>query len=95
MAFIASFDGEDRDRYIGYIEAAGGMGMLFGPMIGAALFDQGDTNPDMCDLVMRPVDGAGNVCGFVLPFLFFGGVYTLLYPLFASALCRTLRAAGA
>ena len=94
MAFIASFDGEDRDRYIGYIEAAGGMGMLFGPMIGAALFDQGEKNREVCDLIMTPL-GQENVCGFVLPFLFFAGVYTLLYPLFASALCRTLRAAGA
>ena len=95
MAFVASFPAEERDRYIGYIEAAGGMGMLFGPMIGAALFDQGERNQDVCDLIITPLDNGQNICGFVLPFVFFGGIYVLFYPLFSSALCRTIAWAAA
>jgi len=95
MAFVASFPAEERDRYIGYIEAAGGMGMLFGPMIGAALFDQGERNQEICDLIITPLNNGENVCGFVLPFVFFGGVYICLYPLFSSALCRSIRYAMA
>ena len=28
-------------QYIGYIEAAGGLGMLLGPVVGACLFEYG------------------------------------------------------
>ena len=41
MAIIASFSGSERDKYIGYIEAAGGAGLLFGPMMGAGLYEYG------------------------------------------------------
>ena len=41
MAIIASFPGSERDQYIGYIEAAGGLGMLLGPVLGACLFEYG------------------------------------------------------
>ena len=41
MAIIASFPGSERDKYIGYIEAAGGLGMLLGPVVGAGLFEYG------------------------------------------------------
>ena len=41
MAILSSFDGQEREVYIGWIEAANGIGLLFGPLIGAALFSAG------------------------------------------------------
>lgn len=41
MAILSSFDGSEREIYIGWIEAANGIGLLFGPLIGAGLFSMG------------------------------------------------------
>ena len=41
MAILSSFDGQEREMYIGWIEAANGIGLLFGPLIGAFLFSMG------------------------------------------------------
>lgn len=41
MAILSSFGGSEREIYIGWIEAANGIGLLFGPLIGAAIFSQG------------------------------------------------------
>jgi MFS family permease len=41
MAILSGFDSEEREEYIGYIEAANGIGLLFGPLIGAFLFTLG------------------------------------------------------
>ena len=41
MAILSSFDGAEREMYIGWIEAANGIGLLFGPLIGAFLFSVG------------------------------------------------------
>lgn len=41
MAILSSFDGQERERYIGWIEAANGIGLLFGPLIGSLLFSMG------------------------------------------------------
>lgn len=41
MAILAGFDGLEREKYIGWIEAANGIGLLFGPLIGAFLFSMG------------------------------------------------------
>lgn len=41
MAILSSFEGQEREIYIGWIEAANGIGLLFGPLIGAFLFSMG------------------------------------------------------
>ena len=41
MAILSSFEGEEREKYIGWIEAANGLGLLFGPLIGSFLFSMG------------------------------------------------------
>jgi MFS family permease len=41
MAILSSFESEEREMYIGYIEAANGVGLLFGPLFGAALYSFG------------------------------------------------------
>jgi len=41
MAILSSFENAERDQYIGWMEAAGGIGMLFGPLLGAFLYSQG------------------------------------------------------
>lgn len=41
MAILSSFEGLEREMYIGWIEAANGIGLLFGPLIGAFLFSMG------------------------------------------------------
>jgi MFS family permease len=41
MAILSSFDNEEREHYIGYVEAANGIGLLFGPLLGAMLYSFG------------------------------------------------------
>ena len=41
MAILAGFDGKEREMYIGWIEASNGLGLLFGPLIGAACYSYG------------------------------------------------------
>jgi MFS family permease len=41
MAILAAFESEEREMYIGYIEAANGIGLLFGPLFGAVLYGIG------------------------------------------------------
>ena len=41
MAILSGFESEEREEYIGYIEAANGLGLLFGPLMGAFLFTLG------------------------------------------------------
>lgn len=41
MAILSSFENEEREIYIGYIEAANGVGLLFGPLFGAILYGIG------------------------------------------------------
>tara|TARA_B110000285_G_C14784165_1_gene449979 strand:+ start:271 stop:642 length:372 start_codon:yes stop_codon:yes gene_type:complete len=41
MAILSSFEASEREEYIGYIEAANGLGLLFGPLMGAFLFSLG------------------------------------------------------
>ena len=41
MAMLSSFDGHEREQYIGQMEAAFGMGFLFGPLFGAFLYNIG------------------------------------------------------
>lgn len=41
MAILSSFNGEEREVYIGWIEACNGIGLLFGPLIGSLLFSFG------------------------------------------------------
>lgn len=38
MAILSSFEGKEREMYIGWIEAANGIGLLFGPLIGSFLY---------------------------------------------------------
>lgn len=41
MAILSSFEGQEREMYIGWIEASNGIGLLFGPLIGSFLFSMG------------------------------------------------------
>jgi len=41
MAILSSFGGEEREVYIGWIEACNGIGLLFGPLIGSLLYSFG------------------------------------------------------
>ena len=42
MAILSSFKHGDRERYIGWIEALSGLGLLFGPIQGAFLYNIGN-----------------------------------------------------
>ena len=41
MAILSSFDKDEREQYIGWVEAGFGVGLLFGPIIGAGLYTLG------------------------------------------------------
>ena len=41
FAIISSYDANNRERFIGYMEAANGLGLLFGPIVGAGLYHIG------------------------------------------------------
>ena len=41
MAILSSFPQSEREKYIGWVEASFGIGLLFGPMIGALLYTIG------------------------------------------------------
>lgn len=41
MAILSSFDKDEREKYIGWVEAAFGCGLLFGPLLGAFLYTMG------------------------------------------------------
>ena len=41
MAILSSYDAQEREKFIGWVEAATGIGLLFGPLLGAALFSLG------------------------------------------------------
>jgi len=41
MAILSGFGAEEREKYIGWIEAAFGLGMLFGPLLGAVMYNYG------------------------------------------------------
>jgi len=41
MAMISSFSGQKRERYVGYMEASAGIGLLFGPLLGAGAYGVG------------------------------------------------------
>lgn len=42
MAVLSSFRTDEREQYIGWIESATGIGLLFGPLLGALLYNIGD-----------------------------------------------------
>jgi len=41
MAIMSSFGSNERDKYIGIVEAANGLGLLVGPLAGATLYTIG------------------------------------------------------
>lgn len=41
MAILSSFSNEEREKYIGIVEASFGLGLLFGPLIGAVFYKIG------------------------------------------------------
>jgi MFS family permease len=41
MAIMTTFGSHERDKYLGMAEAAGGLGLLVGPVAGAALYSIG------------------------------------------------------
>jgi len=41
MAILSSFKTNEREKYIGLVEASFGIGMLFGPLLGAFLYSLG------------------------------------------------------
>ena len=41
MAILSSFDRHEREQYIGWVEAGFGVGLLFGPIMGAGLYSIG------------------------------------------------------
>jgi len=41
MAVLSSFNQQEREKYIGWIEAGAGIGLLFGPLMGALLYSIG------------------------------------------------------
>ena len=41
MALLSTFEKEEREKYIGWIEGADGLGLLFGPVFGAFLYSLG------------------------------------------------------
>ena len=41
MAILSSFEFSEREKYIGWVEAATGVGLLFGPLLGGMLFTIG------------------------------------------------------
>ena len=41
MAILSGFEGQDREKSIGLIEASNGIGLLFGPLLGAFFYSQG------------------------------------------------------
>ena len=41
MAILSSYDHTEREKYIGWVEAATGIGLLLGPLLGAVLFSIG------------------------------------------------------
>ena len=41
MAILSSFTPDEREKYIGIVEASFGLGLLFGPLIGAFWYNLG------------------------------------------------------
>lgn len=41
MAILSSYDHSEREMYIGWVEAANGVGLLFGPLLGSLLYTIG------------------------------------------------------
>lgn len=41
MAIISGFEGLEREKCIGLVEASNGIGLLFGPLLGAFFYSQG------------------------------------------------------
>jgi MFS family permease len=41
MSLVGTFENEEREKYIGWIEAANGLGLLFGPVLGSGLYSLG------------------------------------------------------
>ena len=41
MAIMSSFAPNEREKYIGWVEGAAGIGLLTGPLFGAALYNVG------------------------------------------------------
>lgn len=41
MAILSSFNQSEREKYIGWVEASFGVGLLFGPLLGALLYSIG------------------------------------------------------
>ena len=41
MAIMSSFAPNEREKYIGWVEGAAGVGLLTGPLFGAALYNVG------------------------------------------------------
>ena len=66
MAIMSSFPSEDREKYIGIVEAANGVGLLSGPMLGALLYYIGG----FC----FPFYALAGLCSALLPC-----IYALLY----------------
>jgi MFS family permease len=66
MAILSSFPSEDREKYIGFVEAANGLGLLCGPLIGALLYHIGGFS--------LPFLGLAGFCFLLLPV-----VYVVLY----------------
>jgi MFS family permease len=41
MAVISSFDKQEREKYIGWIEVGSGMGFVCGPLVGSLMYEIG------------------------------------------------------
>ena len=41
LSIISSFSSTERDKFFGFVEASNGIGLLFGPIVGAFLYGIG------------------------------------------------------
>ena len=82
MAILSSMGPMSREKYIGWGEAACGIGLLFGPLLGAALFDVGG--------YIMPFATFGKSLSFVFDYVFAIFSWNLHYYLPIYLMCTLL-----
>ena len=80
MAILSSFEGQEREIYIGWIEASNGIGLLFGPLIGAFLFSMGGYKTPFFTF------GKCYKIHLLIHIFVIAGIYLVFYPCIVGAL---------
>ena len=87
MAILSSFKAEEREKFIGFVYTANGLGLLIGPLIGAVLYYFGGYCMPFYTfgkfIHFNSFDSL--IYSFIL-FAFIGFLYLILYPFFHQAL---------